>query len=103
MAQRSGLMRVREGGGFAVPDQDGLPRVYQRGQLLLPDAPIIKSHGHLLEPAETGIEQATAAPGEKRSLRLPKGRTVKGATEANPNERNQSVAPHTLDPSDPPS
>jgi len=94
-------MRVKEGGGFAVFNQDGIPRAYASGQLVLPDDPIVRSHGHMLEPAETGIEQATASPGERRRLRLPKGNTVKGATEANPNGRNQSVAPHALDPSDP--
>jgi len=100
--QGSGLMRVKESlGGFAVPSPDGFSRILQTGQIISPDDPITRTHAHLLEPVETGIEQATAEPGRLRRLRLPERQTVEEATKGRPNERNPSVAPHALDPSDP--
>lgn len=100
--QGSGLMRVKESiGGFAVPGPDGFARVITPGQIISADDPIIKTHADYLEPVETGIEQATAGPGERRRLRLPERQTVAEATKGRFNERNPSVAPHSLDPSDP--
>ncbi|MFF3848043.1 hypothetical protein [Streptomyces sp. NPDC002328] len=58
---------------------NGVPRVIAGGQLIEDTDPVFKSHKDYFEdvetfvsdkgPRRTGMEQATAAPGEKRGLR----------------------------------
>lgn len=57
---------------------NGVPRVIAGGQLIEDTDPVFKSHKDYFEDVETfvsdkgprtGVEQATAAPGEKRGLR----------------------------------
>jgi hypothetical protein len=103
------LYRVRE--GFGVPDpQTGYLRAYRTGQLIDASDPLVRTHSALLEPASNKVEQATAAPGERRSLRLPGGTTVEGATLHRGGHADQSRIPttpqegdmvHHLPPSDP--
>lgn len=72
------VWRVKE--GFALPDE-GFLRAYAPGQLLRGDDPVVKSHAQFLEPASNAVvESMTAEPGERRTLRLPQGTTVEGAT-----------------------
>lgn len=68
------ILRVKE--PFSV-DVDGSPRVFTAGQLVDSTNPAVKGREHLFEtidewmgqqPGAGGVEQATAAPGEKRSL-----------------------------------
>jgi hypothetical protein len=66
--------RIRE--SFMVPDGDtGMPRVLQAGDFLPASDPLAKTHRHLLEPLSEVVEQATAAPGEKRDVDYPSGVT----------------------------
>ncbi|WP_426568095.1 hypothetical protein [Streptomyces canus] len=63
---------------------NGVPRVITGGQLIEDTDPVYKTHGHLFEDVETfvsdtaarasGVERATAEPGEKRSLFAPDDR-----------------------------
>lgn len=46
-------------------------RCIREGELLDPKDPLVKGREHLLEPVSARVEQATAAPGEKRSLTRP--------------------------------
>lgn len=58
--------------------KNGVPRVITGGQLIEDTDPVYKGHEHLFEDVETFVsekaeraavvEQATAAPGEKRSV-----------------------------------
>ena len=50
-----------------------------KGQLVNDNDPILKGKAHLFEPIDGDIavpmvEQATAAPGERRRVRVPRGR-----------------------------
>lgn len=63
-------LRVKE--PFAI-DVDGAPRVFTAGQLVDSTHPAVKGREHLFESLDVYMdrakpEQATAAPGEKRSL-----------------------------------
>jgi hypothetical protein len=61
--------------------QDGVPTVFTAGQLVDEKHPILKTHGHLFRDPETAalpqpapavrVEQATADPGEARTLTAP--------------------------------
>lgn len=60
---------------------DGVPRVVAGGALLDADDPAVKNNPAAFEDVETAVErtapkveQATAAPGEKRTRRSPQGR-----------------------------
>lgn len=64
----------------------GVPRNYTTGQLLDEADPVVKGREHLFEDVETHVEgrrepveQATAAPGEKRAVgrpqRAPRGKS----------------------------
>lgn len=69
-------LRVKE--PFAV-DVKGAPRVLTAGQLVDSADPVVKGREHLFETLDTYMdrkapEQATAAPGERRSVR----RSAKG-------------------------
>lgn len=52
-------------------------RVVTAGSLVDADDPVVKGREHLFEPVETfmarraGVEQATAAPGEVRTVKRP--------------------------------
>lgn len=48
-------------------------RIIALGDIVQPDDPVLRKHSSLFEPviAPAGVEQATAAPGEKRSVRRP--------------------------------
>lgn len=65
---------------FSVPRPDGFLVTFRKGDLVDSTHPVAKSHKHLLKPAEptvrdwptsAPVERATAAPGEKRSAKLP--------------------------------
>ena len=70
-------VRVKEGISFDAPG--GAQVNLRRGQLFPDDHPYVKGREHLFEPADdvaarsagTGaaVETATAAPGERRSVR----------------------------------
>jgi hypothetical protein len=102
------LFRAKE--GFAVPGADGLPRVVPNGALLRGDDPLVATHRGLLEPASNAaVEAATAAPGERRNLRLPSGRPLSEVTEYREGQphhlttaEGDTTMPHrgSLDPSD---
>ena len=79
--QAGEVYKVRE--GFAVPGDGGFMRTYTAGSLIDGGDPVATSHRALLEPASNSVEQATAAPGERRSLgglRLPSGRLLGDVT-----------------------
>lgn len=74
------LYQVRE--GFAISDPDGMPRVYPANALIRADDPLVQTHAALLKPASSSaIEQATAAPGERRDLILPSGQPLSVVTQ----------------------
>lgn len=81
--QAGQLFRVKE--GFAIPGgPDGFMRAYPTGALVDGGDPVATSHGHMMEPASTAVEAATAAPGERRLLgrvRLPSGGSVADVTQ----------------------
>lgn len=60
---------------FAVPIAGGYPRVIHEGDLIAEDDPLVSSHRGLFQPVDEFIEQTTQAPGEKRPIRLPSGRS----------------------------
>ena len=65
------IKRVREPFVAVV---GGVPRAYPAGQLIDDTDPVFKGRERLFEDVEAGVrrvEQATAAPGEKRSVRRP--------------------------------
>ncbi|WP_435643366.1 hypothetical protein ACR9VJ_18130 [Streptomyces sp. H49] len=67
---------------------DGRPRVVRAGALVQDDDPIVKNREHLFEPVDAylakqspvGVEEATAAPGEKRSRSAPPSSSAKATT-----------------------
>ena len=70
---------------FAV-SVNGVPRMVTAGQLVEASDPVIKGREHLFEDAETyvsdrapKVEQATAEPGERRSVLPPRKQTAKKA------------------------
>lgn len=87
---RSAVLRARS--GFAVFD-GAQPRVIKRGALIAGDDPLAASHAHHFEPVENRIEQATATPGERRSIRPSAG--------ADGPDNQEEPVPHTLPPEDP--
>jgi len=60
-----GILRARE------TFHTGNHRTIRRGQLVPDTDPVVAGRRHLFEEI-TSIEQATAAPGEKRDVRKPK-------------------------------
>ncbi|UYL86860.1 hypothetical protein SEA_RAVENCO17_7 [Gordonia phage RavenCo17] len=79
------VLRARE--AFACSDSHGTPRVVRPGDLFDSTDPLVTGRENLFEPVEvatqrseavvaggSGIEAATAAPGEKRSV-TPKATT----------------------------
>jgi hypothetical protein len=76
-AARDQVFRVRE--PFAVPSTSGpFMDVYPVDMLVNGADAVVRSHRAYLEPLR--VEQATAAPGERRNLPLPSGVTVAQAT-----------------------
>lgn len=61
---------------------NGTSRVIRRGTTFSADHPIVEAHSENFKPFEVdyGIEQATAAPGEKRSTKI-RGRGKPETTE----------------------
>lgn len=75
------ILRVKE--PFAV-DQAGFHRVLRVGDLLEDTDPVVKGREVFFEPVETQVvreqtrvEQASAAPGEKRTRTSPRKRAAK--------------------------
>jgi hypothetical protein len=73
------ILRVRE--SFFC-NRDGLPRVYSAGELVDSGDVVVKGREHLFEAVEAtaerttppAVEQATAAPGEKRHVSTRRGK-----------------------------
>lgn len=85
------VLRVNQ--AFSVlSDPSG--RVYVPGDLVLDSDPIAKSHASYFEPVETvasrnaPVEQATAAPGERRSV-TKKSATKKSAQKSEPKKTTE--------------
>lgn len=59
---------------FAYSGPQGVPLVFTPGMLVDDKDPAVKGHEHWFEPVEVtaaraaGVEQATAGPGEKRTV-----------------------------------
>ncbi len=67
------ILRARE--AFSYTDNRGIPRIVRPGDLVDDADPGVKGREHLFEPVEVAaaratavVEQATAAPGEKRTV-----------------------------------
>lgn len=79
------VLRVRE--AFAFDEKSGVQRVLRPGDLVDSKDPAVKGRAHLFEPVETtvdrttdrSVEQATAAPGERRGSVVPAKKTAKTA------------------------
>lgn len=62
---------------FAITEKNGVQRVLRPGDLVEDKDPCVKGREHLFEPVEANahratdraVEQATAAPGETRTVR----------------------------------
>lgn len=93
-----GVFRVRE--AFAIPGPDGILRTYATGALISGTDRLARTHKALLEPAADAVEKATAAPGERRGLRLPSAVRLRQATEHNTGQAHDTgeTMPHTLPP-----
>lgn len=51
-------------------------RIVREGDIVSSDDPVVRKHAALFEPITVPVvEQATAAPGERRSVRIPKKET----------------------------
>lgn len=90
---------------FAVPGDDGLPRVIQEGVIVGHDDPALRSRRELFEPMSDYIERTTQAPGEKRPVRMPSAVTNAEATKARdvrngPRTTKEDDMPHELPPED---
>lgn len=97
------LWRVKE--SFAVPGADyGMMRPYPVGAMVSGDDPIAVTHRHFLEPAANAVEQATAAPGQRRNLVLPSGVTQQQAVQHRTGHAHRTSGDtemvHTLPPED---
>ncbi|HXJ48439.1 MAG TPA: hypothetical protein VNF91_04650 [Candidatus Acidoferrum sp.] len=70
MAKRAATDYYRANQGFSTM-LDGDPVFVQKGELVHKDHPLLKGRRDLFDPAENfgrfDVEQATAAPGEKRA------------------------------------
>jgi hypothetical protein len=76
MAAKDEIYQVRD--SFAVPGADGVPVAYPVGALVGGNDPLARTHKDYLERVQ--LEQATAAPGEVRRLRLPSGQPMSEVT-----------------------
>lgn len=94
------VFRVRE--SFAIPDADGFLRTFAAGSLIAGVDRIVGSHRAFLEPVGDSVEAATAAPGERRSLRLPSAVRQRQATKHQTGHAHTGDdMPHLLPPEDP--
>lgn len=95
-----GVFRVRE--AFAIPGPDGILRTYATGALISGGDGLARTHRQLLEPVADAVEQASAAPGERRGLRLPSAVRLRQATEHNIGQAHITgeTMPHALPPED---
>lgn len=60
-------MKVRANRAVVVwVEEDGMLVPVKDGELFDSKSSVVKEHGELFEPAGSAVEQATAAPGEKR-------------------------------------
>lgn len=79
------LYRVME--AFSTWGPDGTPRVYTEGQIVKDDDPALKGRDAYFMDAqdfaerEAGVEAATAAPGERRSLTKPVAKRTQKRTQ----------------------
>lgn len=95
------VYRVKE--AFAVPDADGFLRTYATGVLISGNDRIASSHKAFLEPVADAVEAASAAPGERRNLRLPSGVRLRQATAHNTGHAHklgENEVVHALPPED---
>lgn len=59
---------------FATTDKNGTPKIYSEGDIVRGDDPAVKGRAdyfmdiQMWVDRESGVEQATAAPGERRAL-----------------------------------
>lgn len=95
-----GVFRVRE--AFAIPGPDGILRTYVTGALISGDDRLARTHKALLDPVADAVEKASAAPGERRGLRLPSAVRLRQATQHNTGQAHTigETMPHTLPPED---
>jgi hypothetical protein len=82
---------------------DGVPVIYAAGRKVYGDDPVLRTHGHAFVNVSDSIEQATAAPGERRATRMPSGVTNEEATRARdvrdgPRNKGGTTVPHLLPP-----
>lgn len=106
------ILRARE--PFSITF-NGTPRGFVVGDLIDSEHPIVQGREHLFEPVETfslmpSVEQATAAPGEKRSrtrpaakkAAAPRKRAAKKAAAAKPAAKAEATAEDAASDDDPP-
>lgn len=68
---------------FAV-QEGAVPRVLRAGDLVDEKDPVVKGREVMFESVEATVERATSAPGERRSLSIPKRRTRKDESTETP-------------------
>lgn len=68
---------------FAV-QEGAVPRVLRAGDLVDENDSAVKGRESMFEPVETTVERATSAPGERRSLTMPKRRARKDQSTETP-------------------
>lgn len=88
---------------FAVPGPGGMPRVIREGDVLSAGDPAVKSNKEAFQSMDDYVEQATAAPGEKRPTRFPSAVTQEDAVKARdtrvgPRNPKENDMPHALPP-----
>lgn len=87
--------------------RDGAPVAFTAGQLVDDRHPILKSHKHLFGELEASsghappstlrpVEQATAAPGENRTLTPPAAVSGDGKADGSPFDPGEHKAPEVL-------
>lgn len=67
-----------------VTEVGGKRRLVRAGELVSEGDPVLKGRAHLFVAVSEAVEQATAAPGEKRST--PAKKTAKKATASKPDD-----------------
>lgn len=79
---------------------NGVPKVMRPGQLVQDDDPVMKGREHLFEDIEEymhrqspQVEEATAEPGARRSLRLPRKQAAKKAAAKKPAAKKTTAPP----------
>lgn len=101
---RTSAAAYRATTSFAVPDGAGYMRSITVGSIVAADDPVAASHREFFQPLGEFVEQTTAAPGDKRPVRMPSGVTNDQATRARDvrdgprNKGKAAVMPHSLPP-----